>query len=217
MHFQRQNPTSNTENVQVEIPIESNLSAIINERMNGITSSPATNECSQHQSPASSKTITTIASINRLDDNEFSLRVAASQNSTHETVADVTSLITSNGIGIEDCRMEHRRHEIDGNVVNHFSHETLNCSTSSRSSSRCKPHSDSTMIICNKDYVVSIMDQATTADEHCKNVNNSNTKELNKAPTLSSHQTASSRVTNQRDTIFVSINHDGGRCEMGVR
>lgn len=96
--------------------------------------------------------------------------------------------------------------------VNHISHENLNCN-SSRSSSRCATDAFSDRNInCNKDSV-SITDH-NTAVNHCKNVNISNTKELNKALIPLTHLSPSSRSALTRHGKSFS---SGARCEMGVR
>lgn len=180
MLFQRQGCTAN--NIQVE-------------------NNPTTSECFEHQSPTSSQTITTIASINRSNDNEFTLTSAPS----HEASVDVTSLIKADvGVGGRGKWRD------DGNVVNHISHENLNCN-SSRSSSRCTTETLSDRSInCNKEYV-SITDHNTDVI-HCKNVNIGNMKELNKALMPLTHLSPPTR--NSRDGKSCT---NGARCEMGVR
>lgn len=189
--FQRQ--SRNPNNVQVEIPFDN--SSPSNNSING--NSSMTSECSEHQSTTSSQTITTIASINRLNDNEFTLMSA-----TRETAADGTSLIKQNGRS-DITRSEGKRRNVneDENIMNQISHENLNCSSSG-----------SRNINCNKDYV-SVMDH-NTAVNHCKNVNISNTKELNKALIPLAHLSPSQRNTLTRgERTF----HDDTRCEMGIR
>jgi hypothetical protein len=181
MLFQRQGCATN--NVQDENSIERNPST--------------TSECFEHQSPTSSQTITTIASINRSNDNEFTLTSAS-----HEASVDMTSLIKA------DVGGHGKRHD-DGNVVNHISHENFNCNVS-RSSSRCTTETRSDRNIdCNKDSV-SITDHTDVI--HCKNVNISNMKELNKALIPLTHISPCTRES--RDGKSFS---NGERCEMGVR
>lgn len=201
--FQRQTRNSNI--VQVEIPIDNSLTS--NNLING--NSSLTTEYPEHQSTTSSQTITTIASINRLSDNEFTLMSASS-----ETSADVTSLIKQNGRleltgrggGIRNGRDE------DLEIVTHISHENLNCN-SRRSSSRCIVETCSDRNINWNDDSVSITDHKI-AEKHCKNVNISNTKELNKALIPIVHLSPSSRETVTRNG---SSFHGGVRCEMGIR
>lgn len=178
MLFQRQGCTSN--NVQAE---------------NNLTS-----ECFEHQSPTSSQTITTIASINRSNDNEFTLTSASS----HEASVDMSLIKPDVGVG---GRKERRN---DGSVVNHISHENLTCS--SRSSSRCttETHSDRS-INCNKDSV-SITDHNTDVI-HCKNVHIGNVKELNKALMPLTHLSPPTRGETHDGKSFTN----GARREMGVR
>lgn len=177
--FQRQGCTTN--NVQVE------------------SSPPVTSECFEHQSPTSSQTITTIASINRSNDNEFTLI-----STSHETPVDVTSLITSELVG------GHRRRD-DGDAENHISHENFNCNVS-RSSSRCTSETFSDRNInCNKDSV-SITDHHNTDVIHCKNVNINNLKELNKTLTPLTHLSPSARESRDGKTFSLGV-----RYEMGVR
>lgn len=189
--FQRQN--CNPNNVQCEILIDN--SSPPNNSING--NSSVTSECSEHQSTTSSQTITTIASINRLNDNEFTL-----MSTSRETAADVTSLIKQIG-RLDTEKSEDERHNMneDAEIMNQISHEKLN--TSSR---------ESRNINCNKDYV-SVMDH-NTAVNHCKNVNISNTIELNKVLIPIAHSSPSQRDTLTRDErpFF-----DGIKCGMGVR
>lgn len=103
--FQRQGST--IRNVQVEIPIISLSTS--NNSINGNLS--ATSECSEHQSPTSSQTITTIASISRSNDNEF-------------TVVDATSLITEHG-KVEFVGGDGKQQDLNR------SNNDLNCSRSS--------------------------------------------------------------------------------------
>jgi hypothetical protein len=158
-------------------------------------------ECFEHQSPTSSQTITTIASINRSNDNEFTLTSASS----HEASVDMSLIKPDVGVG----GREKRRNE--GNAVNHISHENLNCN-SSRSSSRCTTDTLSDRgIHCNKDSV-SITDHITDVI-HCKNVNIGNVKELNKALMPATHLPPPTRAVSRDGKSFTN----GGRCEMGVR
>lgn len=197
MLFQRQSHITN--NVQVEIPID-----------NSSTSTNSINDnssaTSEHQSPTSSQTITTIASINRLSDNEFTLMSAS-----RETVADVSSLINPSGrTDVEDG--SEKRRDVIGHVMNQISHEHLSCSSSSssRSSVRCTSERfNDRSSNCNKESV-SITDHGTV--NRCKNVNISNTKELNKALTPIAHLKPLSRGSLTCDgSIF------GVRRETGVR
>lgn len=163
---------------------------------------------SELKPPISSQTITTIASINRSSDNEFTLMSAS-----RETFADVTSLIKPNGkeqlIGVVvdgEQRLGIATRCDDDEV----SHVNL-VYNSSRSRSRCTTRSDRN-VNCNKDFV-SITDH-NTAVNCCKNVNISNTKELNKALTPLTHLASSSRDTSScNGKYFVA----DARCEMGVR
>lgn len=181
MLFQRQGCTSN---VQVE--------------NNPTTSS----EFYEHQSPTSSQTITTIASINRSNDNEFTLTSA----SPHEASVDVTSLINA-----DVCVGGRRKRWEEENVVNHISHENLNCN-SSRSSSRCTTDTLSDRSInCNKNSV-SITDHNTDVIHCKKNVNIGNIKELNKALMPLTHLSPPTRESREGKSCT-----NGARCEMGVR
>lgn len=192
-----------TSSIHVEIPIDNPSTS--HNSINGNLS--ATSEYFEHQSPTSSQTITTIASINRLNDNEFTLTSAS-----RETVADVTSLIKQNcgaveieALGIGDAD------EVQSDDENvDICRNNLNCN--SRSSSRCTTDTRSTRNInCNKDSV-SITDHKLEAVKHCKNVVNiSNMKELNKALIPLTHLSPSSR--NGGGTSILN----GVRCEMGVR
>jgi hypothetical protein len=158
-----------------------------------------TREYAEHQSPTSSQTITTIASINRLSDNEFTLMSAS-----RELVTDVTSLIKQNDVDIEGIV---GKREEGNEARNHVFHENLKCSGSSRSSSRCTTDTYSDRNInCNKDSV-RVTDH-TTAVNHCKNVN----KELNKAPLT--HLSPSSRGPLTRDGMSIL---NGARYDKGVR
>lgn len=192
MLFQRQSHITN--NVQVEIPIDNSSTST-----NSISGHSSAS--SEHQSPTSSQTITTIASINRLSDNEFTLMSAS-----RETVADVSSLINASGRGMDVGGGKRQ----DVSDVGHVMNQISNCS-SSRSSVRCTSErfidrSSS----CNKESV-SITDHGSV--NRCKNVNISNTKELNKALTPIAHLPPSSRVSLTCDerSIF------GVRRETGVR
>lgn len=179
--FQRQGCTTN--NVQVE------------------SNPPVTSECFEHQSPTSSQTITTIASINRSNDNEFTLT-----STSHETPVDVTSLITSDMVG------GHGRRRDDGDAVNHISHENFNCNVS-RSSSRCTSETFSDRNInCNKDSV-SITDHHQNTDVIlCKNVNTNNLKDFNKALTPLTHLSPVTRESRDGKTFSLGV-----RYELGVR
>jgi len=199
----------------------------------------------EHQSPSSSQTITTIASINRLDDNEITqpattttTTTTTSPSLTHDMATEVTSLISQNGslqfadsnANEQQQQQQRRRQENhnDENVVNHFSHETLNWNNnSSRSSIRCTTaaataatHSDRTaMIICNKENSsVSFTDHNNAADNvHCINVNISNMTELNKALMSNSQLSTTSlslKASQLRDGHFLT---NDGRCESGIR
>ena len=171
-----------------------------NNLINGYSS--LTTEHPEHQSTTSSQTITTIASINRLSDNEFTLMSASS-----ETTVDVTSLINQNGrldlTGRNGIRMGR---DEDLEIMTHISHENLNCN--SRNSSRCSDRN-----INWNDDSVSITDHKI-AEQHCKNVNISNTKELNKALIPIVHLSPSSReaLTRGGSSFLGSV-----RCEMGIR
>lgn len=183
--------------MQVDISIDN--SATSHNSINGNLS--ATSECFEHQSPTSSQTITTIASINRLNDNEFTLTSAS-----RETVADVTSSIKPNGRRVELEVGHCERVETDDDDMNH----NLNCS---RRSSRCTTDTRSDRNInCNKDSV-SITDHKFEAVKHCKNVVNiSNMKEPNKALMPLTHLSPASRISDGGANIL-----NGARCEMGVR
>jgi hypothetical protein len=166
-------------------------------------------ETSQHQSPTSSLTITTIASINRSNDNEFTLA-----SSSHESEADMKSLIKQNVRA--DTMGDGNRHQNepkndDGNFALRVSHENLNCS-SSESSSRCTTQTNSERNInCNKNSV-SITDHLTDVN-HCKNVNNSNTREINKLTPITHLPPTTFDVTTRDGQNFIN----GARYEMGVR
>lgn len=193
--FQRQ--SRNLSSVQVEIPIENSLTS--SNLING--NSSLTTEYPEHQSTTSSQTITTIASINRLSDNEFS-----SMPTSSETVADVTSLIKPNStVRLELTGRDGYGVEKDFDII---SHENLNCNNSRRSSSRCITETRSDRNINRDEDSVSITDHKK-AENHCKNVNISNTNELNKALISIVHSSPS-----LRDTLSGS---NGKRCEMGVR
>lgn len=171
---------------------------------------PTTSTNGQHQSSVTSQTITTVASINRSSDNEFTLVSASSR----EAIVDVTSLIKSNATSssrtLEFVGNEGVRRETSNNVVNHFLHENLNCSmgssnSSSSSSSRCTSETlNERNINCNK-VSVSITDHNTDVNS-CKNVNISKMKELNKALIPLTHSKPSSTTLT-----------NGLRCETGVR
>jgi hypothetical protein len=192
MLFQRQ--SSSADNVQVGIPM--NHPTLSNNLIN--SNSSMAGECAEHQSPTTPQTITTIASINRLDDNEFTLMSAA-----RETVTDVTSLINRNDR--ENLGIGGRGGEVSG-LKSHVFHENLKCN---RSSSSSETHSDRS-IHCSK-VSVRLTDH-TKHVNHCKNVNSSNAKDLNKAPLA--HLSPSSRNLVPRDgTCFVN----GVGCKMGVR
>lgn len=192
--FQRQRRNSNS--VQVEIPIDNASNSLIN------GNSSLTTEHPEHQSTTSSQTITTIASINRLSDNEFTLMSASS-----ETTADVTTLIKPNGRldltmrdGIRMGRDE------DFEIMTQISHENLNCN-SRRSSSRCSDRNNNNW----NENPVSITDHKI-AEQHCKNVNISNSKELNKALIPIAHLSPRGRLTRNESSYL-----GGARCEMGIR
>lgn len=192
--FQRQ-CRNNPNTIQVEIPVDNSSPSNIS--THGNSSVNVTSEFSEHQSSTSSQTITTIASINRLNDNEFTLMSAS-----REMVADVTSLIKQNGrLDITGSEGKRRNfNDDDADIMNQISHEKLNISGS-----------ESRNINCNKDYV-SVMDH-NTALNHCKNVNISNTNELNKALIPIAHLSPSRDTLKRDERNFL----DGARCEKGVR
>lgn len=180
-----------------------------NDSMNA--NSSAASDCSGYQSPTSSQTITTIASINRWNDNEFTLMSAS-----RETAADMTTLITQNGRveneGVDKARRDGNKAPQFGDAMNQTSHENFNCN-SSRSSGTCTSDTyNDRSISCNKNSV-SIMDHSTAVN-NCKNVNISNTKELNKALIPLTHLPPPSRDALTRNGITFL---NGVRCEMGVR
>jgi hypothetical protein len=202
MLLQRQSRSAN--NVHVEIPFGNSSSS---HSLANNSPSLATNDFAGNQSPTSSQTITTIASINRSSDNEFTLMSAS-----RETVNDATSLIKQNGRPIvvgDGCGSEgNEANNHESSVVHKIFHDNLKCN-SSRSSSRCPTETLSDRNInCN----VRITDH-NAAVNHCKNVNISNTKELNKLIPFP-HLAPSSRGPMARDGgEFVG----GVRCEMGRR
>lgn len=190
----------------------------------------------RHSSPASSsQTITTIASINRSCDNEFSL---ASSQSLHEDGGSVSrsSMIldgrllirasqrTTDAVGDAErgSIVGHQRYESFGGhltVMNDTLDEKFNCNTSSSSKNRFTNdiHTRRKEFSCNKEESVSIMDHNTDAS-HCKNVNMCSISELNKNLTslahssLLSHPTSSLNCSGDDGAML----HDE-RCEIDVR
>lgn len=185
IQFQRQ--TNQTENVQVEIPIDD--SNITND-----THTSVTTEYLQHQSPTSSQTITTIASINRPDDNDCAV------------ASDVSSLIKLNEMQ-QQCQQNFENSRSRRQLER--THEGLNNNSNSnrsRSSSRCRN-------ICIKDFDHHQQQHSTIDDiRECKNVNISNMTELNKALMTNSHMLTLPRSPQARASFL-----DRDRCEMGVR
>jgi hypothetical protein len=203
MLLQRQSRSANS--VHAEIPFGNSSSS--HSLANG-SPSLATSDFAGNQSPTSSQTITTIASINRSSDNEFTLMSAS-----RETATDATSLIKQNGRPIvigDGCGIEgNEANNHESSVVHKIFHDNLKCN-SSRSSSRCPTEATSDRSInCN----VRVTDQNAAVKNHCKNVNISNTKELNKLIPFP-HLAPSLRGPLARDGgAFVG----GARCEMGIR
>lgn len=201
MLFQRQ--SRNLNSVQAEIPIANSLTS--NNLING--NSSLTTEYPEHQSTTSSQTITTVASINRLSDNEFTLMSESS-----ETTADVTSLIKQSGRSLTGRDVTRMGTDEDLEIMTHISHENLN-RNSRRSSTRCIIETCSDRNINWNEDSASITDHKI-AESQCKNVNISNTKEHNKALMPIVHLSPSSRETLRRNgSSFLG----GVRCEMGIR
>lgn len=192
----------------------------------------------RHQSPTtSSQTITTIASINRSSDNEFTL---TSSQSLHESgnasrppsamILDGRSLIREIRAS-QHCQMDDASSSVyvAGNqrvecsvgghetVINDTLDEKFNCNTSSSSKSRFTNdiHTRSREFSCNKEESVSIMDHKTDASS-CKNVNMCSMSELNKNLTSLVH------LASPQSMSSFSCNDDGAkyaddRCEIDVR
>ncbi|KAG5670639.1 hypothetical protein PVAND_000887 [Polypedilum vanderplanki] len=212
IHFQRQNQqqqqhqnASSNNIVQVEIPIDE--STLINDaNVSNSSTNNATEYVHTNQSPTSSQTITTIASINRPDDND---------------IADVTSLIRIN----EMTRVQHENETEESNSSS--SRCRINYVSSSNSSSSSSNSSNSSR--CNNDRHNTLCNNKITLDHHrhhminneniividdkCKNVNIGNMMEINKALMSNSHHTMTlPRCTQQRASFLNREN-----CELGVR
>lgn len=166
-----------------------------------------------HQSPtsSSSQTITTIASINRPDDNDNALSMTLQR--------DVTSLVRINEMTAKCHRNMTKKSQHEDATVNcNNSRIKSSCSNSIESSdSRCTSY-------CNKDFDhhnyhqinrASKIDNVKGSEEYsieCKNVNISNMTELNKALMSNSHVSTLPRSTQTRASFL-----DRDRCEMGIR
>lgn len=175
-----------------------------------------------HQSPtsSSSQTITTIASINRPDDNDNALSMTLQR--------DVTSLVRINEMTAKCHRnltKKSSQQDEDAAVnCNNNSRIKSSCSNSIESSdSRCTSYIDRHNN-CNKDFDhhnyhqvnrASKIDNVKGSEEYnieCKNVNISNMTELNKALMSNSHVSTLPRSTQTRASFL-----DRDRCEMGIR
>lgn len=198
---------NDNERVEVEMTTGSSMSLRSN-------SSSMANECFRFQSPTSSQTITTIASINRLSDDELT-SMSQTQDVSSTMILDGRSLIKE--MSRSRCQIEPTE-ERGGyvNVINDMSDEKFNCNTIRSSNSRCTSEIHSGRdFSCNKDgESVSIMDHNADVNQ-CKNVNNS-INELNKALTSLVHlspPSSSCETLKCDDRPFLN----GDRCEIGVR
>ncbi|KAL7025160.1 hypothetical protein ACKWTF_013371 [Chironomus riparius] len=222
IQFQRQNQHQQNQHssneVQVEVPIDE--STLTNDAS---TSAAATTAYMQlHQSPtsSSSQTITTIASINRPDDNDNALSMILPR--------DVTSFIKINEMTAKCHRNSTKKSQNEDVTVNCNSRNKIsNCSSSNNniesSDSRCTSYIDRHSN-CNKDFDhhnhhhvnrASKIDNVKGSEDYnieCKNVNISNMTELNKALMSNSHVSTLPRSTQTRASFL-----DRDRCEMGIR
>lgn len=149
-----------------------------------------------HQSPTSSQTITTIASINRPDE------------SNALSNCDVSSLIRLNG-GESFRQHEHDNTDIVG--IHIALNNGNNCSRASRfsnDSSRCKSFSDRHNVCIKEPH-----DHHQQHARECKNVNIST--ELNKALMSTPHLSTTHAMTLPRNVSTRLLHHD--RCEMAIR
>lgn len=215
--------------VEVEIPIDESI------RINDANVS-TTEYMQLNQSPTSSQTITTIASINRPDDNEstsltlHSDKYIPSLIKLNETAKE--SRITIAGVhqNVDAIKCHKNNKKV------HHKDITLNCNNSSSnrsscsnniengsSSSRCTSFTDR-LNNCNEIFdhhqnyhqlnKASKIDNVEECERNieCKNVNISNMTELNKALMSNSHVSTFPRSTQTRASFL-----DRDRCEMGIR
>jgi hypothetical protein len=218
------NANSSNERVQVEMMTAGNSMSLQN------NSSSISNECFRYQSPTTSQTITTIASINRLSDDEMTsmsqsqdtTTTSSSSFSSSTMILDGRSLIkemTKMNENIEGDNNWSRELENQNgyvNVINDNSDEKFNCNTIRSSNSRCTSEIHrSRNFSCNEENSVSIMDHNADVNQ-CKNVNSS-INELNKTLTslvhLSPSKSSSCETLKYDDRLL--MNDD--RCEIGVR
>lgn len=226
------NMNSNNERVQVEMMTTAGNSMSLQNN-----SSSVSNECFRYQSPTTSQTITTIASINRLSDDEMT-SMSQSQDTTTATATSSSSSLTMILDGrslIKEMARMNLENNIEGdiswrresenqngyvNVINDSSDEKFNCNTIRNSNSRCTSEIHSSRnFSCNKDEdenpIVSIMDHNADVNQ-CKNVNSS-INELNKTLTsmvhLSPPSASSCETLKYDDRLYAN----GDKCEIGVR
>lgn len=226
---EQQHMNSNN-NVQVEIPMDE--STLINDASTCDPSASTTADyLHSNQSPTSSQTITTIASINRPNDNDNAL-------SASNVVVDVMSLIRLNETKMQRCvnGVDHDDND-DGdddgaattnayinssrcrNYINYNNNNNVSCSESS-SSSKCTSYSNkhfdhhkNNNSNSNNNRHHRITKTDNEQNDKCKNVNISNMTELNKALVSKTHLSMTMpRCTQPRASIL-----DRDRCEIGIR